>query len=86
MRTLQECKDEIARKEGHADWLTCCFRENLTSIELIYEQVAKLYASEACREQREICGYAYFQSANSFDNYKASTNRAIENAPEPEMK
>lgn len=53
MKTLQEIKDEVANKEGHADWLTLCFRENLTSINLLWEQVCKAYGEQCLREAAE---------------------------------
>lgn len=53
MKTLQEIKDEVAQKEGHADWLTLCFRENLTSINLLWEQVAKRHGEMLLREAAE---------------------------------
>jgi len=43
--TLEEAKESIARKEGHADWLTCRYRENSISMELLHDQAAELYAS-----------------------------------------
>lgn len=79
--TLQELKDQVARKEGHADWMTCCFRENLTSIELIMEQVAKLYASEACRKQRDICADKA-RIINDYGDYIIDKD-SIKDAPEP---
>lgn len=43
--TFKDARDQIAVKEGHADWLTLIFRENLTSVLLLDEQAAELYES-----------------------------------------
>ena len=51
MKTFAECRNEIANKEGHADWLTLVYRENLTSIQLLSEQAAILFAKEFSDEQ-----------------------------------
>jgi HEPN domain-containing protein len=52
----------------------------------IQEELEK-FASVACKEQREICSRAYFAgSAKIFNRYRIEIEKAIENAPSPEMK
>jgi hypothetical protein len=87
MRTLQECKDQIAKDNGHADWEVLMYRCHSSNVISLYDQAAMLYASEACREQREICAKAYWNNdMGNTDNSKSSIHREIQIAPLPEMK
>jgi hypothetical protein len=78
MKTLQECKDEVANKYGIAKFeMAKVFRSQ--SYEKMLDEAAKLYASEACREQREICAAHYNHG------FEGSVYEGIKNAPEPTL-
>jgi broad-specificity NMP kinase len=81
MKTLQECKDEVANKYGIAKFeMAKVFRSQ--SYEKMLDEAAKLYASEACREQREICAAHYNHYTKDTD---ISILFKIKNAPEPTL-
>lgn len=61
-------------------------KERVYSSVLIAE-VARAYAREACREQREICANDYYKQARADYEIKHTLKmqEAIKNAPEPKM-
>lgn len=83
MKTLQECKDEAAKKHGFKDFNeTYVTKRSDWSIGSIYEEAAIIFAQEACREQREICALAC-DAANVAPS--VILWEAITNAPEPKF-
>jgi hypothetical protein len=83
MKSLQECKDEVANKYGIAKFeMAKVFRSQ--SYEKMLDEAAKLYAQEACREQREICRSKYDHYQPVGEHYLSVQDR-IKNAPEPTM-
>ena len=81
MKTLQEIKDEVAKKHGLANYLEANVYNRANELA---DEVAKLYAQSACREQREICA-RHYDDATSWSAHQESTEEAIKNAPEPKM-
>lgn len=51
---LKEVLDKIAKKEGHDSWIDCRFRENSTSIELLWQQATKAFAHEYTRQVLDV--------------------------------
>ena len=88
MKTLQECKDEVARRHGFKSWEdareTWIKRTGVARVthESYIEEVATLYAQSLCKEQREIC-------AANYNHYTKDTDLSIlfkiKNAPEPNI-
>lgn len=86
MKTLQECKDEIAKAYGYNEWKTKIHENGDEFMENIIIEVAALYATEACREQREICAEhaeVYYPASNNLN--PTIDPKSIKNAPEPKM-
>lgn len=80
---LQEIKDKEAQKYGHETFND--FLESAKSrkggtcygqMDKMLSNVARIYAQEKCKEQREIC-------ADHSDNDKSFKYNRILNAPEP---
>lgn len=46
MKTLQECKDEIARKHGDYEWRSKIYENGERMMEILWEEVVNLYASQ----------------------------------------
>lgn len=90
MKSLQECKDEVARKMGFKDFLDYCSNGITGHIVQVMEEAAQLYAREACKEQREICAKVATVKWKFDDHGDLSGGElnedAIKNALEPEMK
>lgn len=61
--TLQEVKDQWAKKMADCSWNTVVGRTlnkkvtkaGLKNLEQKIDEIARLYAAEKCKEQREIC-------------------------------
>jgi hypothetical protein len=85
MKTLQECKDKVAKKHGYDSFQK--MEENGFGIgtgELLgyADEAAQLFAQEACKEQREICAEEYTYAA---PYTMAKIELSIKNAPEPTL-
>ena len=90
MKTLQECKDEIARRHGFKSWEdareTWIKRTGVARVthESYIEEVATLYAQSLCKEQREIC-YTEARIDRDLGGDIYIIEDSIKNAPEPKM-
>lgn len=80
MKTLQEIKDEVAKKHGLANYLEANVYNRANELA---DEVAKLYAQSACREQREIC--AERATIDYQDIVPRIDENSIKNAPEPTL-
>lgn len=86
MKTLQEIKDLVAKKHGYDSFQK--MEENGFGIgtgELLgyADETAKLYAIEACREQREICAKA--AKIKNVGPSPCIIGESIIHAPEPTL-
>lgn len=85
--TLQDCKDEVARKHNWTNWDNLCFvwAGFIKQIEPFMEEAAELYAEykwdQACEEQKEKCAQAYYNNENNLDE-----DVAIRRASKPVFK
>lgn len=82
MKTLQECKDEVARNHGYDDWRSKIYENGDNMMEMLWEEVVKMYAKEVCKEQREICTAQYNHYTSDLS---IGILGRIKNAPEPKM-
>lgn len=59
MKTLEQCKQEIAVKHGYDGWDEITFGYILrdTDINVYINEAAELYAEEVAKAQREACAY-----------------------------
>lgn len=81
MKTLQEIKDEVAKKHGLANYLEANVYNRANELA---DEVAKLYAQSACREQREIC-YTEARIDRDLGGDIYIIEDSIKNAPEPTL-
>lgn len=51
--TIQEARNKVALWNGHGDWLTLVFRENLTSVLLLDVEAAELYGDSQYNQALE---------------------------------
>jgi len=74
MKTLQECTDQVSFEVFSVPYDKLLV---LGSQLNVLEKAAKLYAQEACREQREICAALHHEPSK--------WRELIKNAPEPKI-
>ena len=88
MKTLQECKDEVARRHGFKSWEdareTWIKRTGVARVthESYIEEVATLYAQSLCKEQREICASKILEWADDIKDRRSAVDVAL-SSPEP---
>ena len=54
--TFEQAKDQIAKKQGHADWKILEYRMGRDDVDKLYTEAANLYAEEKAREAWETAG------------------------------
>jgi hypothetical protein len=91
--TLQEAKNEVAKKYGYPKWSAFVYHEihkhSTTAFWSFIEEAAELYArskwDEACDEQRDRCVAQFINSPDArINQWSAREYCAI--APKPEFK
>lgn len=91
MRTAEEIQESLKQiienyMRSDEDGFMCLYKGG--EVEAVLPElvdVVKKVASEACREQREICAKEYERTAYK-DTFNSQVEYNIENAPSPEMK
>ena len=73
MRTLQECKDEVAIEHGYGNWN--CVNEDNEGIYL--EEIAKLYAKEVATQALIDASERVLNSFNEFGESSGTTDTIL---------
>lgn len=56
MKTIDECKEQVAKKHGWANWFEFyAMCDELNGLDAVVDEAMKLYAEQMCRRQRELC-------------------------------
>lgn len=86
MKSIQECKDTIAKKHGYDDWYdTYSEPMGFEERELLITEAMELYAHEACKQQVKACVKTFvnldIHNCTSIDRSIAQTPLAVELKP-----